>query len=133
MEKTENDIIILSKAFAIRIVNLYQYLCKEKREYIMSKQLFRAGTSIGANVAEGKDAQSKADFLSKMNIALKEARESYYWLDLLYESSNLSDTEYNSIISDCDSLISVLTKIVKNTKISIEEEKIACRNSQHPK
>lgn len=82
----------------------------------MSKQLFRSGTSIGANVFEGKNAQSRPDFASKMNIALKEATESDYWIDLLHETNYLSDSEYESINADCKRIIAVLIKIVKATK-----------------
>ena len=78
----ENDIYILSKSFALRVVRLYKYLTDEHKEYVLSKQLLRSGTSIGANVHEGKNGQSRADFCSKMNIALKEATESNYWIDI---------------------------------------------------
>ena len=112
----ENNIYEISKDFAIRIVRLYKYLIEEKKEYIMSKQLFRAGTSIGANVYEGKNAQSRADFSNKMNIALKEATESGYWIDLLHDTHYINDEEYASIFDDCDKIIATLTKIVKATK-----------------
>ena len=112
----ENNIYDLSKAFAIRIVKLYNNLKDNQQEYVMSKQLFRSGTSIGANVFEGKNAQSRPDFASKMNIALKEATESDYWIDLLHETNYLSDSEYESINADCKRIIAVLIKIVKATK-----------------
>ena len=112
----ENDIYDLSKAFAIRIVNLYKFLVNERHEYVMSKQLFRSGTSIGANAFEGKNAQSRADFNSKMNIALKEVTESGYWIDLLYDTDYLDEQQYESISGDCFKIIAVLTKIVKATK-----------------
>lgn len=112
----ENNIYDISRAFAIRIVNLYKYLKEERSEHIMSKQLFRSGTSIGANAFEGKNAQSRADFTTKMNIALKEATESAYWIDLLHETNYISDKEYNSINDECCKIIGVLTKIVKATK-----------------
>ena len=112
----DNNIYDLSKAFAIRIVKLYNYLADAKSEHVMSKQLLRSGTSIGANVFEGKQAQSRADFTSKMNIALKEASESGYWIDLLHDTHYLSDSEYQSLFSDCKRIIAVLTKIVKSTK-----------------
>lgn len=115
-KEVENNIYEISKAFAIRIVNLYKFLKEEKSEFIISKQLFRSGTSIGANVFEGKNAQSRADFANKMNVALKEATESAYWLDLLHETQNLTDKEYNSITDECSKIIGVLTKIVKATK-----------------
>lgn len=112
----ENNIYELAKAFAIRVVNLYNYLINDKKEFVLSKQLLRAGTSIGANVFEGKNAQSRPDFTTKMNIALKEASESGYWIDLLHDTSYLSDAEYESIFADCKRIIAVLTKIVKATK-----------------
>ena len=115
-KEIENNIYDISKAFAIRIVSLYKYLTEEKREFIMSKQLFRSGTSIGANVFEGKNAQSRPDFTTKMNIALKEATESCYWIDLLHDTHYISDAEYNSIFDDCSRIVAVLTKIVKTTK-----------------
>jgi len=111
----ENNIYDISKAFAIRVVRLYNYLTDEKQEYILSKQLLRSGTSIGANVFEGKNAQSRADFSSKMNIALKEATESEYWLDLLHETHYINDTEFEPISNDSNKIIAVLTKIVKAT------------------
>ena len=82
----------------------------------MSKQLFRSGTSIGANVFEGRNAQSRADFTTKMNIALKEATESGYWIDLLHDTYYISDSEFESINADCKRIIAVLTKIVKASK-----------------
>ena len=115
-KETENNVYEISKTFAIRIVNLYKYLKEERSEFIMSKQLFRSGTSIGANVFEGKNAQSRADFTNKMNVALKEATESAYWLDLLHETHFLNDKEFDSIYDDCSKIIGVLTKIVKATK-----------------
>lgn len=115
-KKVESDIYDLSKAFAIRIINLYKFLCREKAEYVISKQLLRSGTSIGANVHEGKEAQSRSDFSSKMNIALKEARESEYWIDLLKESEYITEIEYNSLSADCSHVVAVLVKIVKATK-----------------
>ena len=112
----ENDIYELSKSFAIRVVNLCNDLKESKKESIMSKQLFRSGTSIGANVFEGKNAQSRADFCNKMNVALKEASESYYWIDLIHDTQYISDIEYDSIVSDIKRIVAVLTKIVKATK-----------------
>ncbi len=105
-----------SKKFAIRIIKLYQYLCDEKKEYTLSKQILRSGTSIGANVREASQAQSRKDFLSKMNIALKEASETEYWLELLFECDYLSDIQYQSIQADCSELNKILITIVKSTK-----------------
>ena len=93
-----------SRDFAIRIINCYNYLVGERHEQVMSKQLLRCGTSIGANTKESKNAQSRMDFLSKLNIALKEADETEYWLDLLHETKYLDDNMYESINSDFPSL-----------------------------
>ena len=112
----DNDVYEISKEFAVRMVNLCNYLIDNKKEYVMSKQLLRSGTSIGANVFEGKQAQSRADFASKMNIALKEASESGYWIDLLHDTQYLSESEYQSLFAGCKRIIAVLTKIVKATK-----------------
>ena len=105
-----------SMAFAIRIVKLYQYLSEEKREYVISNQLLRSGTSIGANTRESKNAQSKNDFISKLNIALKEADETEYWLELLYRTDYLEEKEFNSIYKDNAELIKILTSIIKKLK-----------------
>ena len=102
--------------FAIRIVKLSNHLTATKKECVLSKQLLRSGTSIGANIAEAEQAQSKADFISKMNIALKEAVETNYWLRLLHATDYLSETEFTSIHSDCRELEKMLTAIVKTAK-----------------
>ena len=102
--------------FAIRIVNLYKYLTTEKKEYVLSKQLLKSGTSIGANVSEGEQAQSKADFHSKMCISLKEANETYYWLRLLLATEYITEKEYNSIESDIKEILALLTSICKTTQ-----------------
>ena len=109
-------IAVKSKKFAIRVINLYKYLCKEKNEYIMSKQILRSGTSIGANAKEAVNAQSKAGFINKMNIALKEADETEYWLELLYETNYITCEQFDSMIVDCRELIRILTSIIKTTK-----------------
>ncbi|MCQ2221056.1 MAG: four helix bundle protein [Prevotella sp.] len=115
--KGENDVYDLSFDFAVRIVKLIRHLRENKNEYVMSKQLLRCGTSIGANVHEAEFAQSRPDFKSKMNIALKEANETGYWLKLLKYTDYLTEKEYDSINTDCGRLIAVLINIVKNTKI----------------
>ena len=109
----ENVILEKSKKFAIRIIKLYQYLNKEKQEYVLCKQLLRSGTSIGANVTEAHSAISKPEFRQKMNIALKEAKESLYWLDLLKETNYIADKEYQSIYDDCNELNKLLVSIIK--------------------
>ena len=106
----------LSIKFALRIIKLYKYLIEEKNEYVMSKQVYRSGTSIGANIAESKTAQSDADFVNKLSIALKEANETKYWLVLLHESETISDEEYNSIENDINTIIGSLIIIIKKKK-----------------
>ena len=112
----EQTVARKSFLFAVRIVKLSKHLNTAKKEYVLSKQLLRAGTSIGANIAEAEQAQSKADFISKMNIALKEAVETNYWLRLLQASDYLSDAEFSSIHSDCRELEKMLTAILKTAK-----------------
>ena len=111
-----NVVVIKSKAFALRIIKLYRYLCDEKREYVLSKQLLRCGTSIGANIKEAVRGQTKPDFYAKMNIALKEASESEYWLELLHESDYLTDQQFSSLYADCQELIKLLVAITKTQK-----------------
>lgn len=114
----ENTAKAKSKRFAVRIVKLYQYLCDEKREYVMSKQLLRSGTSVGANLAEAECAISKKDFLAKVYIALKECSEAKYWLELLYETEYLTEEEFRSIAADCEELrkmLSATTKTINST------------------
>lgn len=97
----EKTVKYKSKRFAVRIVKLYKYLCNEKNEFVISKQVLRSGTSIGANVAESECAISKRDFVAKIYIALKECAETIYWLDLLVETDFLSENEYKSLVADC--------------------------------
>ena len=111
----ENVIADKSLEFAVRVVNLYKYLTKEHSEYIMSKQLLRCGTSIGANVAEAQRGQSMADFAAKMNIALKEANETEYWLKLLYRTEYLSEEQYGSIDADIRELLGILVSICRTS------------------
>ena len=113
----ENIIEKKSFDFAIRIVRLYRYLCEKKKEFVLSKQLLRSGTSIGANVAEAQQAQSKADFVSKISIALKETTETKYWLRLLYSTDYLSDVEIKTILADCVEIEKILTSIIKSSKV----------------
>ncbi len=105
-----------SKKFAVRVVKLYQYLCSEKNEFVLSKQLLRSGTSIGANLAEADCAASRKDFLAKTYIALKEASETLYWLELLKETGYLTDDQYKSIAADAEELRKMLSAITKTTK-----------------
>ena len=115
--KPDNTIADKSFEFAVRIVNLAKYLRIEEKEFVLSKQLLRSGTSIGANVAEGQRAQSRADFNSKMSIALKEANETCYWLRLLYRTDYLSKEGFDSIKKDVDELIYILTAICKTASV----------------
>lgn len=107
-----------SLSFAIRIVKLYRHLVDVKKEFVLSKQLLRSGTSIGANLREAKFAQSKNDFIAKCSIALKEAGETQYWPELLYQTDFLTEKEYESISTDCNALVAMLVSTVKNTKSS---------------
>lgn len=112
----ENIIVIKSKTFAIRIVKLSKYLNENKKEYVLSKQILKSGTSIGANVKEAIRGQSKADFYAKMNIALKEASETEYWLEILNETDYIDKALFESIYSDCTELIKILMSITKTQK-----------------
>ena len=113
MEQTAEE---KSFQFSIRIVNLYKYLTDSKKEFVLSKQLLRSGTSIGANISESQQAQSRSDFISKLSIALKEASETNYWLRLLHATDFLSDKEFSSLISDCREIEKMLTAILKTVK-----------------
>ena len=105
-----------SFAFAIRAVKLYKILCDERKEYVLSKQMMRSATAIGALVRESEHAQSKADFINKLSIALKEANETEYWLQLLRYTDYLNEAEYGSIAADCKELLRLLISIIKTTK-----------------
>lgn len=122
-----NAIVDKSFDFAVRIVNLYTYLKDNKKEYVLSKQLLRSGTSIGANVSESQEAQSDPDFLSKLYIALKECSETRYWLKLLFHCNILSEVEYFSMEDDAAEIHSILVAIIKSTKsnrnINVTESK----------
>lgn len=115
MEK-QNIIADKSKAFAIRIIRLYQFLITEKKEFVLSKQLLRCGTSIGANIREGIYGQSRPDFHAKLSIALKEAAETEYWLELLRATDYIAKEQYKSIAADCTEILKILTAITKKTK-----------------
>ncbi len=112
----DNIIVEKSKSFAIRIVNAYKFLTNDRNEYVLSKQLLRSGTSIGANVKEAIRGQSKSDFYAKLNIALKEASETEYWLELLYKTDYINKQLYDSINSDCQEIIKILVSITKTQK-----------------
>ncbi len=114
----ENILHQKSLAFAYRCINLYKYLVyeRDKKEFVMSHQLLKSGTSVGANIRESKNAQSPADFVGKLSIALKEADETQYWLELLKYGDYLSDKEYESMNNDVKELIALLTSIIKTEK-----------------
>ncbi len=112
----DNAIETKSFQFSVRVVKLCRHLKEEKKEYILSKQLLRSGTSIGANIVEAQQAQSRPDFISKLCIALKEASETNYWLRLLHATDYLSEKEFSSIHIDCKELEKLLTSIIKTTK-----------------
>ncbi len=114
--KKENAIVDKSKAFAIRVIKLYKYLCEEKKEFVLSKQVLKSGTSIGANVREAECGQTTADFYAKMYIAYKEAAETEYWLELLFESGYIEHDAFESIYRDCQELIKLLASITKSQK-----------------
>jgi len=116
MNTKENNIKDKSFKFAVRIVNLYKLLCNEKKEYVLSKQLLRSGTSIGANIREGQNGESKADFIHKFGIAQKEADETMYWLELLKETNYINEIEFNSIYNDASELLKIIRSIIISSK-----------------
>ena len=112
------DSIIDRKAysFALEIAKLYKYMCTEKKEFVLSKQLLRSGTSIGANINEAISSESKKDFVHKLGIALKEARETLYWLNLLKDSGFITAEQFNGLFMECNSIIKILSSIILTTK-----------------
>ena len=115
--------------FSIRIVKLYQYLTEDKKEFVISKQILRSGTSIGANLAEAQYGVSRKDFLSKTYISLKETAETMFWLDVLCKSEYLTEKEYQSIMSDCEELKKLFVSITKTTKQSLNTKELLTSNS----
>ena len=120
--KTDNIILTKSKTYALRIIKMYKYLCAEKKEFVMSKQILRSGTSIGANVREGSRGQSKSDFVAKMSIAQKEAEETCYWLELLYESGYIIKKIFDSMYEDNLELIRILSSIIITTRQNLKKK-----------
>ena len=117
MMKRERSLLLeKSEVFAGRIIKMYQYLTSKKDEYVMSKQVYRSGTSIGANIAESRNAQSTADFINKLNIALKEADETLFWLKSLYIGEYINEKEYNSIYCDAEELVRLLVSSINTLK-----------------
>ncbi len=109
----ENAVVDKSKKFALRIIKLFQYLTETKKEYIISKQILRSGTSVGSNIRESIRAQSKPDFYTKLYISLKEAEETLYWLELLYESGYIEKSHFDSIYADAEEIVKILVAITK--------------------
>ena len=120
---SNNIIEAKSFDFAVRVVKLYRYLTDDKKEFVLSKQLLRSGTSIGANISEAERAQSQADFYAKTSIALKEASETDYWLRLLHKTNYLTDQEFENMRADITEIIALLTSITKTTRINLESRK----------
>ena len=116
---TGNPALEKSFSFALRIVKLYQHLSEKKKEFVLSKQILRSGTSIGANLEESRDAQTPSDFQTKVSIAYKEARETSYWLRLLFASKYLTERQFASLHADCEELIRILgsTQLTMKTKL----------------
>ena len=114
----KNESIIATKAysFALEIITLYKYLVNEKKEYVLSKQLLRSGTSIGANINEALSAQSKRDFVHKLSISLKEARETSYWLNLLKDSEYIKQESFTNLSNKCNEILKILSSIILTTK-----------------
>ena len=119
MEK--NIVVEKSLDFAVRIVKLNKYLCSDKKEYVLSKQLLRSGTSVGANIAESQNAQSDSDFISKMSIARKELSETMYWLELLYRTDYIEKKAFDSLYSDAKELYRIISSIIKTTESKKEK------------
>ncbi len=120
--RTDNTILNKSFEFAVRIVKLYKYLTTEEKEYVLSKQVLRSGTSIGANVHEAIEGFSDKDFQFKLNIALKEARETEYWLKLLVRTDYISQKQYDNINEDCTEILKLLVSILKTLNIKIADK-----------
>lgn len=116
-QSRENALKDKSYAFALRAIKLYKHLIAEHKEFVLSKQVLRSGTSIGANIAEGNQAQSKSDFIHKLSISLKESVETEYWLCLLRDSAYISPSQAESLIADCKELQRILTAAIKTSKI----------------
>ena len=116
MERKESMLNVKSERFAKRIIKLNRYLTQIKHETVISKQIYRSGTSIGANIAESRFAQSESDFISKLSIALKEAEETEYWLELLHESNYISKKDFEELVSPCEEIIKILVSITSTQK-----------------
>jgi four helix bundle protein len=117
MKKSDNIVVDKSFDFAVRVINLYKFLCEKRKEFVISKQILRSGTSIGANVREAVNAQSRPDFIHKLSIAQKECDETCDWLELLHKTEFISETEYNAIHDDCTTLLKIIRSIILTTII----------------
>ena len=120
--KDENILVVKSKGFAVRIIRMYQWIRENKNEYLLCKQCLRSGTSIGANIREAIAAPSKADFMAKLNISLKEANETQYWLELFHETDYIDNTMFESMNKDIVELLKLLTSILKSTRKNMENK-----------
>lgn len=116
----DNVIEVKSKSFALRIIEIYKLLVFDKKEFVLSKQLLRSGTSIGANIKEAQCGQSKKDFLAKMFISYKEANETLYWLELLFESKFISEEQFKMLYSSCKEILRILNSIIFTIKKNID-------------
>lgn len=130
MALKDNVIVTKSMNFAVKIVNIYKHLCAGEKEFVMSKQLLRSGTSIGANVREAVNSQSKKEFIAKMNISLKEAAETEYWLELLQKTDYLTKIEYEGLNQDCDELKRLLVSIIKSSNQKMSQSIQQTNNSK---
>jgi four helix bundle protein len=119
--KAENIVQEKSYAFALRIVKAYKYLAEEKKEFVLSKQLLRCGTSVGANIEEAIGGQTPKDFFAKLNVSYKEARETMYWLRLLKDSDILNEKESDSLMKDCNGLLKIIGTIIKTMKVKLSQ------------
>lgn len=124
MRDEKNTVLVKAKTFAIRIVKLFAFLRKEKKDFILSKQILRSGTSIGANLAEAEFAVSEKDFLSKNYIALKECAETIYWLELMYQTDTLTKEQFDSIHQDCLELLRLLSATTKTMKRKLQQKEV---------
>jgi four helix bundle protein len=125
MAKRKSILLEKSFSFAVRIVNLYQHLTFKKKEFVISKQLLRSGTSIGANIREAFNAESKGDFIHKLGIAQKETDETCYWLELLVATNFISEKEFQSIFQDCEELLKLLRSSIITSKQNLKSRAIS--------
>jgi four helix bundle protein len=126
--KNDNLIHVKSKKIAIRIINTFKYLRTEKKDFVLSKQMLRCGTAIGALIKEGEFAQSRKDFLNKLYIALKEANQTQYWIELLFETEYITKVEFDSLSTDCLEIVKLLVAITKKLKETVGDYKLASCN-----